>query len=205
MKKIISLCLVLAVATVTLQAQDVREKRHEVSKDHHQGGFHDLKLSDDQKAKFKSLNDDYRQQMQDLKKQDDITVKEWKSKMQALKEDHHTKMQGLLTPDQKAQLEKAKEGRKGNRDADRKDRSERMKTRLGLTDDQSAKLKQSHSEMAEKMKAIRENKSLTDDQRKEEFKKMKEQQKESLKSILTAEQLKKLQEKKGHGHEKKPA
>ncbi|MEO8405408.1 MAG: hypothetical protein ABI480_12460 [Chitinophagaceae bacterium] len=206
MKKFISTALVLAVATLTIHAQDVSERKTDRTTDRHQrGSFRDLQLSDDQKAKFRSMNDEYRQQMQDLKKKDDITVKEQKSRMETLRKDHQTKMQGILTSEQKAKLQKMKEDRTAKRQADREKRGQEMKTRLGLTDEQSAKLKKSHTDMAEKMKAIRENSSLTDDQRKDEMKKLKDQQRENLKSILTPEQQKKLHDKQGRGHGRQSA
>lgn len=62
--------------------------------------------------------------------------------------------------------------------------------------------------MAEKIKAIRENKSLSDERKKEEMKELMKKQKETMKSILTEEQMKKLQEERKHGpggmHGKKP-
>ena len=57
------------------------------------------------------------------------------------------------------------------------------------------------------MKAIRENKSLSDEQRKEQMKEMMKKQKENMKSILTEDQLKKLKEtqhQKPKGERKKP-
>lgn len=47
-----------------------------------------------------------------------------------------------------------------------------MKTELGLTDAQSAKIESNRKEMGEKMKTIRENKSLSDEQKKEQMKEL---------------------------------
>ena len=73
---------------------------------------------------------------------------------------------------------------------------EKMKTDLGLTDEQSAKLKSDRTAMQEKMKAIREDKSLNDEAKKEQVKELMKKQKEDMRSILTEEQLKKLDEQK---------
>jgi hypothetical protein len=82
---------------------------------------------------------------------------------------------------------------------------EHMKKELNLTEEQVNALKKNHETMAQKFKAIREDKNLTDDQKKAELKEFKKQQHESLKSILTAEQLQKLEqqkkEHKGHKHQ----
>ena len=95
MKKIILCTFVLAVAIQGLRAQEMPERKREtINNRHHSDGFNRLDLSEEQKAKFKSMNEDFRKQMQDLKKQDDITVKEWKGRMQKLRTDHKEKMQG---------------------------------------------------------------------------------------------------------------
>ena len=80
-----------------------------------------------------------------------------------------------------------------------KQRAEKMKTHLGLTDEQSAKLDKSRKEMGDKMKAIRENKSLSEEQKRTQIKELGQKQKENLKSILTEEQLKKFKEEKRQG------
>ena len=65
-----------------------------------------------------------------------------------------------------------------------------------MTDEQSAKLKSNRTAMQEKMKAIREDKSLNDEAKKEQVKELMKKQKEDMRSILTEEQLKKLDEQK---------
>ena len=97
----------MAVATLTIHAQQTPDKIGERSRNRQHGArFRDLHLSDDQKAKFKATNDEFRQQMEELRKKDDITVKEWRTRMETLRKDHHEKMQGLLTSEQKGNLQK---------------------------------------------------------------------------------------------------
>jgi hypothetical protein len=57
--------------------------------------------------------------------------------------------------------------------------------------------------MDEKMKSIRDDKSLTEEQKKEKSKELRMQQKESMKSILTEEQMKKMKESRKHRSDKK--
>jgi len=139
--------------------------------------------------------------MEDLKKNDNITVREWKNKAESLRNENKTAMQGILTMEQKAHIEKMKAEGKVKHEAMMKQRGEKMKTHLGLTADQSSKLEKSRIEMGEKMKAIRENKTLNDEKRKEQMKELMKKQKENMKSILTEEQLKKLKESKHHNPE----
>lgn len=205
--------LVLSQA-VSAQAQKIPERKGEKPqmmerKKHHQGmmEMQKLNLTEDQKTKFKSQQQSFHQQMEELKKNDNITVKEWKSKAENLRKENKANMDGILTNDQKVQLEKMKTEGKAKHDEMDKQRMEKMKTRLGLTGEQSAKMGANRKEMGEKMKAIRENKSLSDEQRKEQMKEMMKKQKENMKSILTEDQLKKLKEtqhQKPKGERKKP-
>lgn len=195
MKKFIVGAFILAVATFSAQAQETERKTEESRNGHRKEAFHQLNLSEEQKAKFKSAKEDFRKQMQELEKNDNITVKEWKAKKETLEKDHHAQMQQLLTAEQKALLEKRKgEHRSGQRGSHEAKRG-KMKTNLGLSTEQAEKMKKSRTEMAEKMKALRENKSLSEEQRKEQLKELRNEQKKSLESILTADQLKKLHDK----------
>ena len=181
----------------------------------HQGRHHmqgldmkQLNLTETQKEQFKAQKESFHKQMEELKKNDNITVKEWKNRKEALHKDQKTKMQAILTSDQKTQIEKMKAEHKAMNEIDAKARMEKMKLRLGLTDEQAAKLKNNRTEMMEKMKALKENDKMDADKKKEQIKELMKKQKEQMKSILTEEQMKKLQEGQKHGpggmHGKKP-
>src|SRR5688572_23830131 len=71
-----------------------------------------LKLSEEQKQKAKKLNEDYRKELTELRKKDDLVVKEWRSRMMELNKKHREDMRGLLTNQQKEQMEKMKMERK---------------------------------------------------------------------------------------------
>lgn len=203
MKKIILSALVLSLA-FAVKAQEIPERKaerpmmmHGKHKGHHSRAgmeMQKLNLTDAQKEQFKTQRESYRKQMEELKKNDNITVKEWKSRMETLRKDQKTKMQSILTSDQKAQLEKTKAEHKAMNEIDSKARMEKMKLRLGLTDDQVGKMTKNRTEMAEKMKALRENDKMDADKKKEQMRELMKKQKEQLKSILTEEQMKKLHE-----------
>lgn len=169
---------------------------------HRMDKMQQLNLTDEQKTEVKSINEDFKQQMTDLKKSEDkITVTEWKSKMATIRKDHHEKMQKVLTDEQKASLKNSKHEHNADMKKHGARRLEHMKKELNLTDDQVSALKKNHEEMGQKFKTLREDKSLTEDQKKVEMKKFKDQQHENLKSILTEEQMQKLeQQKKQHKH-----
>jgi Spy/CpxP family protein refolding chaperone len=204
MKKVLLGIFLMAFVAVGSFAQDQDPgavKKHRGPQD----VMAQLNLTDQQKTEMKAIREDYHQQMADLKKNEDITVKEWKSRMEDIRKDHRDKMQNLLTDEQKTSMKKMMEDRKGSRHfahkGDRpqgKQNLDKMKKDLNLTDDQVAALKKNRAENIQKFKALREDKSKTEEQRKAEMKEFKKQQQESLKSILTEEQLQKLQQKKSH-------
>ncbi len=208
MKKIL-LSLMAVTIAIGAQAQDPKPP-------HPPGGMKNprgmlmqkLNLSEDQKVKFKTENEGFRKQMEELKKIDNITVKEWKNRMETLRKDHKTKLEGLLTSEQKAQIEKMKTEHKAMQEVDAKARIEKMKIHLGLTDEQAARINKNRTELMEKMKALREDEKMDKEKKKEMIKELMEKQKEQMKSILTEEQIKKLQEdrKQGPGgmRDKKP-
>jgi len=160
-----------------------------------------LNFSDQQKQQLKDINTKYRQQLADLMKNEDITVREQKARLAAIRKEHKEQMQALLTPDQKAQLEKMKAEHRELAKVNAKTRAEKMKIKLGLSDDQAKQLKDMHTGTAAKMKQIRDDQSLTPDHKKEQIKSLVKEQHEQLKSVLTPEQLKQLDEM-HHGHQR---
>ncbi len=212
MKKIMLPALILALA-FTANAQEIPERKaaHPPMMHHRmQQARHDrmrvmkqLNLTNAQKEQFKTQREEFRKKMEDLQKNDGITVKEWRTRMENLRKDHRDKMQSIYTPEQRGRLEKMREDRQVRQGERMKQHAERMKTHLGLTDEQSAKLEKSRKEMGEKIKAVREDKSLTEEKKREAIKELAKNHRESLKTILTEEQLKKMKEGKrqvpGHG------
>jgi len=210
MKKIF-LSLVAFSVVLAVKAQEIPERKtdhhpmHEKKQGmrrHHGMDMKNLNLTEAQKEQYKKEKEGFQKQMEELKKNDNITVKDWRSRMENMRKEHKAKLEGILTLDQKAQIEKNKEQGKAKRQEYGKKRAEMMKTRLGLTDDQSAKMEKNHKELMEKMKTLREDKSLSEDKKREQMRELLKNQRESLKSILTEEQLQKMKENKKDGHRK---
>ncbi|MFN8290415.1 MAG: hypothetical protein U0U70_09170 [Chitinophagaceae bacterium] len=201
---LLALCFVMAV-----KAQEIPERKNDFrphdgyGKMHkRRGGDMDLKalnLTDAQKDQMKTQRENFRKQMDELKKNDNITVKEWKTRMENLRKEQKSKMESILTTDQKAKLSQMKTERKAMHDIDAKARLDKMKVRLGLSDEQAAKMEKNRKEFSDKMKALHENKSLSEEKKREEMKTLMKQQKDNMKSILTEEQLQKMKEQKHKG------
>lgn len=190
MKKILGLAL-LAI-TLQASAQETRkiekkdgQRMERKGKDFKKNGMNDLNLTDAQKAQIKAIRED-------------------KSLTQEAK---RAKMETVFTAEQKAQMAKRKvemENRKKEMDVKRSDKLEKE---VGLSKDQIAKWKAQNEADRLKMKAIREDKNLSKEAKKEQIKAIKENSKIQRKAYLTPEQQLKMdnwkKDGKGKGKHKK--
>lgn len=186
----------------------MKHEKDGMRKQHHKGGKHHdkmmktLNLTDAQKTQMKANREEYKKQMQALKQDQNITVKEMNARKAALRQQQKTRMEALLTPDQKSKMAQAKL----QREADAKQRSEKkldkMMLKLGLSDDQVNRLRVQRESTHAQMKTIRENESLSPELKKQQMMALKNSAKEEHKRILTAEQLKKMEASKQHSKDK---
>ena len=153
-----------------------------------------LNLSDEQKQQVKAMNEDYRNKVKDLEKNANITLKDYRSQKADLEKERKEKFQDILTTDQKNQLAQAKKDRSEKMKAMSQKRMDKMKTDLSLTDDQVAKIQDQRKSMMEQAKAIRQNTSLSDEQKKEQFMSLRKTSHDNMNKILTSDQLKKRDE-----------
>jgi Spy/CpxP family protein refolding chaperone len=153
-----------------------------------------LNFTDEQKQQLKSINENFKSQVQELNNDKSISAEELKEKKQTLGKERMEKVQALLTPDQKAQMEQfRKEGKQNGKMGDAK-RMEKMKSTLNLSDEQVTKMKAQREEFKSKAEAIKNNESLSADQKNEQLKSLRDERKNSFKGILTPDQVKKLEE-----------
>lgn len=206
MKRISLSILAIVITLTSTYAQEkadssIRQKGQR-SWEHHpkhmKKGFHDdyskLNLSKEQQDALVKINQDFRNNVAELrKKESTTTVTDYKTQMQSLNKKRHEQAQQIFTPEQKDQLAKMRAERKAKFDSTAKDRQKKMKTDLNLSDEQSAKMKTLHEATRKKIKTIKEDPSLTDDEKKQQVMSAFKQQREDMKSILTPEQVKKLE------------
>lgn len=201
MKKIILSAIIVSMA-IGINAQDIPERKTDKPGMHHKMDrkkdnrmdMQKLNLTEDQKVKFKEQRESFRKQMESLKKNDNITVGEQRTKIEAIRKDNKTKMANIFTADQKAQMEQMKKEKMQQHKEMAKKRSEKMQSTLNLTDAQKAQLDKNRADMQQKIKAIKEDKKLTDQQKKEKFMELRKSQSGSMRSVLTEEQIKKMKE-----------
>jgi hypothetical protein len=200
MKKIVFSTLVAAIATITLNAQEIPDRERKESKPISKEKIINkkeratLNLTDEQKAKLKSMNQDLRKQKEELSKQENVSVKEYREKMAKLRKEQQEKFQSILTPEQKTEMQKYKDLANKKTKVYGKKKEAKLKEELKLTDEQMAKMTENKKVTMERIRTIRDDKSLTEAQQKEEIKDALKKQKQGLKSVLTEEQLKKMKE-----------
>ncbi|MEO7443893.1 MAG: hypothetical protein ABIU55_00250 [Ferruginibacter sp.] len=226
MKKLFVGILALSALTFTATAQQQRETK--ARKEHKKEGMQrermqDLNLTEAQKAQLKSHREAMKAKADAIKSNTALTEEQRRSQLGALHETERTYMQSILTADQKAKLAEAKanhqqhmdgmngDGMKG--DGMRKgghngEGHKKMQTELNLNNDQAEKLKAIHMDSRDKMKAIKDNTSLSETEKKAQMKALHDQTKSHTESILTKEQIEKKQamkkdhKRKGHGDRK---
>lgn len=205
MKKLLIPLVAIFAITATASAQDKMGKKGSHHHKHQKGMMaKQLNFTDAQKIQAKSINEDFRKKMQDLNKQENITVKEQRDRKSAILKERKAKMDGLLTAEQKTKLAQLKADRKAKNEQHYAKRLEKMKTSLSLSDEQVSKLKAQRIATIAKAEKIKNNESLSREQKKEQMMALKAEIKEQHNKILTPEQLKKKEEmKKSRGDRSK--
>jgi protein CpxP len=194
MKKVLIPLIAIFALAATVNAQDKMGKKGHHHK--HQKGMmaKQLNFTDAQKAQAKTINEDSRKKMQGLNKNESITVKEQRDRKAAILKERKTKMDGLLTAEQKTKMTQLKAERKVKNEAGYAKRLDKMKTNLNLTDEQVTKLKAQQAANHAKAQQIKNNESLSREQKKTQMMALKTQAKDEHNKIFTAEQLKKKEE-----------
>ncbi|MCW3078713.1 hypothetical protein [Segetibacter sp.] len=200
MKKIVLGMMAVALTFTAIAQKDGssnKNKNHEKESTYKKskGGenFDKLNLTDAQKAQMKTINQNFRQQMQDLKKQGNITVDQQTQRREAIAKEHRAKIQAILTPEQRDQAanykKDFKEGRKEN---GRDDRFEEITKDLNLTPDQSAKMSSINASFRTSLQNIRQNSTLGENEKREQMKKLMKQHRSDMEALLTNDQKEQL-------------
>jgi Spy/CpxP family protein refolding chaperone len=200
MKKIVLGMMAVALTFTAIAQKDGssnKNKNHEKESTYKKSkgseNFDKLNLTDAQKAQMKTINQNFRQQMQDLKKQGNITVDQQTQRREAIAKEHRAKIQAILTPEQRDQAanykKDFKEGRKEN---GRDDRFEEITKDLNLTPDQSAKMSSINASFRTSLQNIRQNSTLGENEKREQMKKLMKQHRSDMEALLTNDQKEQL-------------
>jgi Spy/CpxP family protein refolding chaperone len=152
----------------------------------------------EQRKQLMAINKDYRQKREDLYKQDNITLKQYKAGLIALDKDKKAKTQALLTPEQKTGMTTRRTRMEENRQVMAAARLERLRLDLRLTDDQVAQIKTGQQNLRNQAQAIHENDNLLPQEKREQMKALMTTRNDNMKTILTPDQYTKFQQKFHH-------
>ena len=207
MKKLLSGFAITLLSVISVQAQQSSDSsnhfRGHVVHHHRFDMARQLNFTDAQKQQMKSINEDFRDKMKVLDKNEDITVREWKQKRADLFKEHKTSIQNLLTPEQKIKMKEMRQMASAAMHQMSEKRLERMKTNLNLSDEQLSKIKSISQDFKSQLKTIHENNSLNSSDKKAQVMALFKQHKEDFKAVLTPEQLNKLDQLKEEHAEKR--
>ena len=169
MKKNLMPIIAIFALTGTANAQDKMSKKGHHQK--HERGMmaKQLDFTDAQKNQAKIINEDSRKKKQDLNKNESITVKEMRDRKTVILKEKKIKMDGLLTADQRTKMAGIKAQQKVKKEEQFAKHIEKMKTNLNLSDDQVTKLKAQRSANHAKAEKIKNNESLSREQKKEQM------------------------------------
>jgi len=182
-------CCLFAISSVSAQEKGGFENKKPMH-GKHQAIAEKLNLTAQQQQQMKTIQQDFKTKAKALKSNDNITLGDFKKKMQELKEQRKAQVSAMLTDDQKATM---KAGREHKMKQNATAHFEKLKTELQLTEAQQVSLKKKQTEVQQQMKAIHQNEALTKEQKKEQILALNKERKEYLKSVLNAEQIQKLE------------
>ncbi|MDP4148042.1 MAG: hypothetical protein Q8932_09640 [Bacteroidota bacterium] len=157
-------------------------------------GRNHIHFSPDQRKQMQVINADYKNKAADLFKNDNQTLGQYKAGLLALQKDRKSKLQALLTPEQKEQMEKRRRHFTENAQVRAAARMERLKIHLNLSDQQVATIKSKETDLRSQMQSLHDNDGLLPREKMEKFRELGAQRKEIVKSVLTPDQLSKFNE-----------
>lgn len=162
---------------------------------HHRGKMMDqLNLTSDQKSQLKALHESNKQEREAIKNDASLTQDQKKAKMRDLQKSESDKFNSILTPDQQAKRNAYIQKMKANGKMHSKQsgfgnhRKGNMMANLNLTADQKAQMKAMYESNKQERDAIKNDASLTQDQKKSKMKDLYKAQSDKFNSILTPDQ-----------------
>jgi len=151
----------------------------------HEGMFAGLNLTDQQREKIKALHEKAMEQAQAIRNDSSLTEEQKRARIDELHESTFAQTRQILTPEQQKLLEERHErmGKGGG-----------FAEGLNLSEDQKEKIKSLHEQGRAQMQAIRNDSSLTEEQKRAKIRELHRSTREQMMQLLTPEQQKELQE-----------
>jgi len=194
MKRILLSVLALTLVVSMSSAQDPSANRHHRHFHRHPGLAKELNFSEQQKEQLKTISGNYHQKMALLSNDESITVKEMRDRKAAISKEYHLAFQNILTQEQKDKLADMRRKAEERRKMMAEKKLDKMKEKLKLSDDQTAKIRQVNEKYIEQYKKYLTMDGKDRSVKREQLSGLKKQQKEDIQAILTPDQQKQLDE-----------
>lgn len=195
MKKITVIAIAALFFGINANAQvrrnvnsDQKIQSDSLKSNHDRGKIKNMNLTPEQKAKMKEMRQNNKSEIDAIKNDATLTPEQKKEKIQALRKSEKQNMGKFLTEDQKAKLREAQEKGK-NADFIYK---EKMMKDLDLNADQKMKMKEMRMDSKQQMEAIKNDPSLTQEQKNQKKEELHKSQQKEMNSFLTADQKAKM-------------
>jgi Spy/CpxP family protein refolding chaperone len=168
---------------------------------HGQRGFEnmaqELNLSDEQQTQMKDIFQKQRQQAQSIRQDTSLTPEQRRQKMQELRQSTHQQMMSILNSDQQQKWQQLQSQHKGMRHG--KEMEKGMgpgggMAALNLTPDQRSKLQPIFQSTHQQIMAVRNDSSLSSDQKQAKIRDIRQNTMAQVNSILTPEQQQQWQQ-----------
>ena len=198
MKPVISSVFILLLSIGITNAQTTPPGSD--AKPQHKAVYEQLNLTADQKSKLQALREEHKRQLSELRTNNQLSAAEKQERKKLLHRQFRSKSQEVLTPSQRQQLakirkesrSKSKEGNDGWRKEGSKGKN--LHQQLNLSAEQQQQIAKVRAEFKNKLTSIRNDNSITHDQKRTKLHDIRKQQREQMKSFLTSDQIEKLKE-----------
>jgi len=211
MKQIITSALIILLTIGAAQAQTTSKDQHQGHRKEEKLVSNNLNLTAEQKVRVKALREDHKKQHEELKNNTSLSAEAKESKRKELRQQYANESKAILTPEQREQQAKMKEEfnsmHQGDKNKGAKDgkgkvsqhgaRRNGLQQELALTADQQQKVTAIRSSYKTKQVALRNDTSLSIEQRKTKMSELMKQQQVELNAVLTAEQIQKMEAHRG--------
>lgn len=184
--------LALTMAVIISFAQDPSSTIHHQHFHRHSNVAKDLNFSEDQKVQLKSNSRDFHQKMATLNQDESITVKDMRDRKAAIEHDYHLAFQNILTQEQKDKLAEMRKKNEEKRKMMAEKKLEKMKEKLNLSEDQTAKIRTINEKYRDQYKKYFTMDGNDRSSTKQELIGLKKQHKEDIQAVLTPDQQKQL-------------
>jgi hypothetical protein len=191
----------LLMGSSILYAQDHHSRGHRPDKLHIK---ETLKLTDEQDAKLSGINEQFRLKYTELKT-DSLRPREvLRSEKQKLKSEREAEVKGVLTEKQYAQWIDLKKQHRGNRNpGGHRLSADALKQSLALSNDQYTKVSAIDSRFQDRFKKIYTDSTLSKENARGEFKKLRTEKSEEIIQVLNTDQRAKYETLKSEKHKQK--